>query len=68
MQLLEIALAQSAATEDTRPFQRVGIVRRKPVDWNECERRGYRKIGQTIEGFPRFVSDHVHDDARTIHS
>jgi hypothetical protein len=54
MQLLEIALAQSAATEDTRPFQRVGIVRRKPVDWNECERGGYRDIGQTDRSFARY--------------
>jgi hypothetical protein len=64
MQLLEIALAQSAATEDTRPFQRVGIVRRNRPNWNKCEHGGYRSIGRAEEGFPRCA---FHSDARTIH-
>lgn len=64
MQLLEVAQAQSAATEDTQLFQRVGIVRRKQPNWDECERGGYRHIGRTEERFPRCA---FHRDATAIH-
>ncbi|MBD2505678.1 hypothetical protein [Anabaena azotica] len=66
MQLLEIVKPESAATEDTRPFQRVSIVRRKPVDWDECERGGYRNLGQAEEGFSRFISDEKGTDNDSI--
>ena len=56
MQLLEIVKPERAA-KPTQLFQRVSIVRRKRPDWDECERGGYRNVGQTEEGFPRFVSD-----------
>lgn len=65
MQLLEIALAQSVV-KPTQLFQRVRIVRRKRPDWQECERGGYRNLGQTEEGFSRFVFDEKGTDSDSI--
>lgn len=55
MQLLKITKPEPATAKDTRPFKRVSVVRRKRPDWDDCERGGYRNIGQTEERFSRFI-------------